>query len=142
MKKIILIILLLLFSVSSFSQRSRINAKHFAKWDFYNNQWGNYANSVAYFDLYYNYKKVKKVEAFYNRYNRQGTPFYVYAEKRVYERNGYAHYIYVYSTDDIGTSKTYDRTEYFKIKDQIRENMKTIQLIGYHDNNWCWIIYR
>jgi hypothetical protein len=32
-------------------------------------------------------------------------------------------------------SKTYDRTEYFKIKDQIRENMKTIQLIGYHDNN-------
>jgi hypothetical protein len=24
-------------------------------------------------------------------------------------------------TDDIGTSKTYDRTEYFKIKDQIRE---------------------
>jgi hypothetical protein len=34
-----------------------------------------------------------------------------------------------------GTSKTYDRTEYFKIKDQIRENMKTIQLIGYHDNN-------
>jgi hypothetical protein len=46
-------------------------------------------------------------------------------------------YIYVYSTDDIGTSKTYDRTEYFKIKDQIRENMKTIQLIGYHDNNWC-----
>jgi hypothetical protein len=48
--------------------------------------------------------------------------------------------IYVYSTDDTGTSKTYDRTEYFKIKDQIRENMKTIQLIGYHDNNWCWII--
>jgi hypothetical protein len=66
----------------------------------------------------------------------RGTPFYVYAEKRVYERNGYAHYIYVYSTDDIGTSKTYDRTEYFKIKDQIRENMKTIQLIGYHDNWW------
>jgi hypothetical protein len=45
--------------------------------------------------------------------------------------------IYMFiSTDDIGTSKTYDRTEYFKIKDQIRENMKTIQLIGYQDN-WC-----
>jgi hypothetical protein len=28
--------------------------------------------------------------------------------------------IYMF-TDDIGTSKTYDRTEYFKIKDQIRE---------------------
>jgi hypothetical protein len=29
-----------LFSVHLLSQRrSRINAKHFAKWDFYNNQW-------------------------------------------------------------------------------------------------------
>jgi hypothetical protein len=45
--------------------------KHFAKWDFYNNQWGNYANSIAYFDPTIIYKKVKKVEAFYNRYNRQ-----------------------------------------------------------------------
>jgi hypothetical protein len=50
--------------------------------------------------------------------------------------------IYMFILLMTGTSKTYDRTEYFKIKDQIRENMKTIQLIGYHDNNWCWIIYR
>jgi N-acetylneuraminic acid mutarotase len=95
--------------------------------------------SIAYFDPYYNYKKKLKRSI---TDNNSGYSIYVYAEKRVYERNGYAHYIYVYSTDDIGTSKTYDRTEYFKIKDQIRENMKTIQLIGYHDNNWCWIIYR
>ena len=139
MKKFILFILLI-FSLSSFSQRSRLNAEYFAKWDYYNHQWGDYANSIAYFDIYYSYKNVKKIEAYYNRYNNYGTPFYVYAEKKVYESNGYAHYIYVYSTDDIGTSKTYDRSEYFKIKNQIRERQTTLQLIGYHKNNWCWII--
>ncbi len=140
MKKFILLFILLIFSLSSFSQRNRLNAEYFAKWDHYNQQWGDYASSVAYFDFSYNYKKVIKITAHYNRYKNYGTPFYVYAEKRVYERNGYSHYIYVYSTDDIGTSKTYDRSEYFKIKDQVRENMKTVQLIGYHQNNWCWII--
>jgi hypothetical protein len=36
--------------------------------------------SIAYFDLY-NYKKLKKVEAFYNRYNRQVLHF-MYMQKK------------------------------------------------------------
>jgi hypothetical protein len=54
-------IIAVVFSIF-FSQRSRINAKHFAKWDFYNNQWGNYANSIAYFDPTIIIKKLKKLK--------------------------------------------------------------------------------
>jgi hypothetical protein len=90
--------------------------------------------SIAYFDPTIIIKKLKKLKRSIT--DITGYPF-MYMQRKEFMKEMDMLYIYVYSTDDIGTSKTYDRTEYFKIKDQIRENMKTIQLIGYHDNNWC-----
>jgi hypothetical protein len=92
--------------------------------------------SIAYFDLY-NYKKLKKVEAFYNRYNRQVLHF-MYMQRKEFMKEMDMLIIYMFILL-MTLGKTYDRTEYFKIKDQIRENMV---INGYHDNNWCWIIYR
>ena len=105
--------------------------------------WGPWGATNASFTLYKVGMTATRMDAYFDsKSNYQTlTTFTVYAEEKVQEANGYAYYLYVYVSTDLGTSKTYDKTEYIKIKDQIKENQTSIQLIGYKDStDWAWVV--
>lgn len=105
--------------------------------------WGPWGTTNARFYLYKKGNIATSVQAYFDfKDNFTGaTVFTVYAETKIQEENGFAYYLYVYYSGDAGTSKTYDKTEYIKIKDQIKEKQTSIQLIGYRDlTDWAWAV--
>lgn len=103
--------------------------------------WGPWGTTNARFYLYKAGITATSIQAYFSSADNYtlATTFTVYAEAKIQEDNGFAYYLYVYYSGDAGTSKTYDKTEYIKIKDQIKENQTSIQLIGYKNStDWAW----
>jgi hypothetical protein len=144
MKKITMIIAILMIAVSALKAQTPVFYLHA---DLICNKqpsvqtWGPWAATNASFTIYKAGATATRVDAYFDSKNnfQTLTLFTVYAEEKIQEENGYAYYLYVYISDDLGTSKTYDKSEYFKIKDQIKESQTSIQLIGYKDlTQWAW----
>lgn len=144
MKKITFFIAIFMIAVSALKAQSLVSSCHA---DLICSKqpsvipWGPWGTTNATFNFYKAGTVAKRVDAYFDsRSNFQAvTTFTVYAEDKIQEDNGFAYYLYVYIVDDLGTPKTYDKSEYIKIKDQIRENQTSIQLIGYKDlTQWAW----
>jgi hypothetical protein len=104
--------------------------------------WSAYQATNARFYIYMNGKSYSQVVAYFSPKDGFTVPtnFYVYDQKQVLENNGLSYYLYVYYASESG-SKTYDHTEYFKVKDQITENISSLQLFGYQNSTvWAWIL--
>lgn len=82
---------------------------------------------------------INEVVAYFSNYSTspKATYFIVYASEQIVEENGLAVYMYCYHSGETG-SKTYDKTEYIKIKDQTKETMSSLQLFGYDNVVWAY----
>lgn len=146
MKKITLVIIAFLLSFTITKAQSvtgYFHANFICQKDASQELWGPWGTTNARFYLYKLGSTATSIQAYFDsKDNFTGvTTFTVYAEEKIQEDNGFAYYLYVYYAGDAGTSKTYDKTEYIKIKDQIKEKQSSIQLIGYKNSTqWAWVI--
>jgi hypothetical protein len=148
MKKLILIISLILGciftqaqSLKMYFHSSQIQSRDSSQ--NYQAAWTPYGSTNARFYIYTDGVKYTKVVTYFSPKDNFTVPttFYVYDQKQAQEDNGIAYYLYVYYGEESGTSKTYDHTEYIKVKDQIKENISSLQLFGYQNSTiWAWII--
>lgn len=66
--------------------------------------------------------------------------FYGYADERVpYDNGDYRYKVFCYESGD-NSSKTYDRTEYFRMTDYKKEDYSVFTLLGRDDNDYAWQI--
>jgi hypothetical protein len=146
MKKIALIIfssLLLFTTAKAQSLTVSFHTNLICQKDSSQANWGPWGTTNARFYLYKTGSTATTVQAYFSSADNYtvATVFTVYAETKVQEDNGFAYYLYVYYPGEAGTAKSYDKTEYFKLKDQIKENQTSIQLIGYKNStDWAWVV--
>jgi hypothetical protein len=146
MKKIMLLIAIIMIAITGVKSQSLTTTLHASKICHKDDSDANWSNVWEQTNAtFYFYKTGNTATNVYAKFDSKDnytgvTTFTVYAENKVNEDNGFAYYLYVYCSTDVGTSKTYDKTEYFRIKDQIKENFSTIILMGYKNStDWAWI---
>lgn len=145
MKRIILLMTILAASFGLYAQGSLVmsaHANYITNKQHSDSLWGSWGTTNARFYLYKNGSVSTKVEAYFSSADNftVATTFTVYAEEKINEDNGFAYYMYVYYSGDLGTSKTYDKSEYIKVKDEIKEKQSCLILVGYKNTtDWAWV---
>jgi hypothetical protein len=147
MKKFILAVLMGLFSITAFSQEKLtfiLETDFTSKWNESFDMWSEYNATRAHFDVYKDEGSgaTTKIVAYLDAADNYsvGITFYVYRQIYENESHGQAFYFYAHTSNDFLTSRTYDKSVYIKIIDEIFDEVSNIELVGYQSDKLCWSV--
>jgi hypothetical protein len=147
MKKLLLAVLVGLFSLTAYSQDKLaliFETNYSSKWDKSLNAWGEFDQVHAHFDLYKDVKSgvPTRIIAYMNSSNDydRGITFYVYKLEYENKPGGKATYYYVNLTKELAAGKANNNSLYIKITDEIDGQVPIIELSGYKPDKWNWAV--